>query len=274
MLLIVLSYHRLLFGPVESDDDVRLEEKKDALMNNVVWPCVVRLAKVNSRAMYDVHRANIDGRTALYETCISKMEEGCGLHRLAERLLALGADPNVRERDENMPLLIRMAQYKRVDLFVIKMLLDAGADLCAQDDEGWTFIHELVENHELETLQQMYARLPHYMCQFDYTLMDKDDMTVIHHAKWEATDDSAWGRSFLPEAAYAMVELLIAERAKLYASIRTALHDSTPLKLNADSDLTNIIFSYYADQSEGDAIGLLHGHDDGDAEFESDVVQE
>jgi len=42
MLLIVLSYHRLLFGPVESDDDVRLEEKKDALMNNVVWPCVVR----------------------------------------------------------------------------------------------------------------------------------------------------------------------------------------------------------------------------------------
>jgi len=83
------------------------------------------------------------------------------------------------------------------------------------------------------------------MCKIDYSLKYNDGRNIVQYAEWcmEVSDSYRAPR---------ILALLKSERDKLYAGIRTALIGSTPLRLNDDSDLTNLVFSYAIDEDQSE----------------------
>lgn len=263
-LMYLISFARRRYGQMTPRYATMTElmARRDQLFNNSVWPHVTNILSIpiprahflningRTRVRYDVTRVGDDGATALHYVCESMMEEGSGLHRVAERLLTLGADVHARDGIRATPL-IRMLRCNIVrPFFAIKLLLDAGSDISAQDDRGFTCVHYLIECAQLNLLQTMYTQLPHHMCKVDYSLKDRDGRNVIQYAEWMI--DNSFGSKEQPAVQQRrnIHQLLKAERDKLYTGIRTVLHDSTPLKLNDDSDLASTIFSYVVAEDE------------------------
>ena len=67
-------------------------------------------------------------------------------------LLEAGADVNAQDRDAH--ILLDWAVHSR-DTEVLRMLLEAGADVSAQDREGNTFLHWAVRSRDTEVLRML-----------------------------------------------------------------------------------------------------------------------
>jgi len=253
MFLIIFARRQLDQLQMDPREGRELMARRDEWLNNIVWPHVQNLLastlplphspSIHGSMSYDVHRTDSARRTALRLGCERGMEEGSGLHRLAERLIQLGADPNAMDREGCTPL-VAMSRYPFPSFVAIKLLLDAGADICAQDKTGSTCIHHLVGKRQFDLLQEMYTQLPHHMCKVDYTLKDRNGRTIIEKARWMVNGAPAWVKERTKFKSRQIRQLIRSERAKLHDGIRTALNDCTPLRLNDVSNLNNLIFSY------------------------------
>jgi ankyrin repeat protein len=84
-----------------------------------------------------INHADAQGRTPLTWAVEYHHERG------AELLIKYGADVNHRRRTRSgvMPLLHLLCAAPRVSQRLLVLLLRAGADVNAQDDEGWTVAH-------------------------------------------------------------------------------------------------------------------------------------
>ena len=109
------------------------------------------------------------GNPADFPNCRHPFELGVGDHPLEyavywssmafiERLLSLGADPNYGD-DVGFPALIAALSSGRRDaLDIVKLLLDAGAELNRRGLNGWTPLHYAVNQKNLDAVRLLLER--------------------------------------------------------------------------------------------------------------------
>lgn len=99
-------------------------------------------------AIFDWNVPDINGNTPLHRA----LNNSCGKQKAAEVLLKAGADPNRKNHAGETPLHLVIGRYpdsKRPTL--IRLLLDAGADLEAPDNSGQTLFLRIVGNNTFKS---------------------------------------------------------------------------------------------------------------------------
>jgi ankyrin repeat protein len=91
-----------------------------------------------------------DGFTALHFAAFF------GGREAASALLAAGADPNLRSRNDFAVMPIHSA-VAAAHGDVVAALLDAGADPNARQQHGWTPLHGAAQNGDGETVERLFA---------------------------------------------------------------------------------------------------------------------
>jgi len=250
------------------------DETMKQQFDDIVWGKIIKILDCNCdddkyndesgdddsdihRVRYDVTRRDKVGRTVLHHACMVSMNEVSIVYHLAERLLNLGADPNACDRCGASPLMLvlealdRDGQHDRQQdqlLSMVKLLLDYGAEINAQSTHRSmtrSCMAVLVSSLRFSVLCVMYAQLPYDMSAIDYSRTafcrgSQQESLVQFASSCVAHTRDLYAREKLED----IFILLTSEREKQYAAIRQLLHHHTPLRLNSDSDLTDIIFSF------------------------------
>lgn len=95
-----------------------------------------------------------------------------------KRLLNQGAEPNVKDKDGNMPLHLLHTVMAPNRLDCLRALLEGGADVYALDNEGSTYAHKLARYRRLEALKVIYNHDQASMRK----ARDMKGRTVVQHA--------------------------------------------------------------------------------------------
>jgi tetratricopeptide (TPR) repeat protein len=105
------------------------------------------LVRNNPACLGDMEQDS-DGFTPLHTACER------GFRDMADLLLALGADVNVRARNGETPLITAIAERGDDNLELALLFIARGADVKAASNEGWTALH-YAANENMPTLAQI-----------------------------------------------------------------------------------------------------------------------
>lgn len=112
---------------------------------------------------------------------------------LVRDLLALGANPNVRDEDGRTPL---FSAVLGGSLGLVGLLIESGADLDAHDSQGFTVLHYCAQEDLLEMARLLVSKGA------DVNAQDEDGSSVL------------WRAVFSDRGRRDLVELLLAAGAK------------------------------------------------------------
>lgn len=92
--------------------------------------------------------------------------------QMVDTLLQNGANVNFKNSNHDIPLIVAV-DNPRENLEIVKILVQCGANLDAQDSYGNTALHLAVKNEDLELVKYLVEKIPNYL------IKNKQEMTVI-----------------------------------------------------------------------------------------------